>query len=49
MLLRAVTMEMRWMYCLQNADLPEKISQSSNRNVLDPVYNAAAFVLLNFT
>lgn len=37
------------MYFLQNADFPEKISQSSDRNVLDSGYNAAAFVSLNFT
>lgn len=37
------------MYFLQNADFPEKISQSSDRNVLDSEYNAAAFVSLNFT
>ncbi len=37
------------MYCLQNADFPEKISQSSDKNVLDSGYNAATFVSLNFT
>ena len=34
---------------LQNADFPEKISQSSDRNVLDSGYNAATFVSLNLT
>ena len=48
MFVRTATMEMRLMCFLQNADFPEKISQSS-RNVLDSGYNAATFVSLNFT
>lgn len=41
-------METRRMYCLQNADFPEKISQSSDKNVLDPGYNGSDIRVAEF-